>query len=232
MYSTSCTLCSCGCVHVYSYEHEGKKSVKSGLDEKGCLLTVFEIQPYTAIDSAAGCNVLPLLSGKFLLWRSMKCVYVREAERVCVHDTHMRERKREREERRRAIRGGWAIVQTACEGLVGGKAAFVRSQPPQQLPATWRTSWEKIHPAYTKFIKKDCVLKEEQPSSHSHHLLHTYKLNYTLSQNGPFTASWIISFIHMQVLPVKVKRVHWQIPLILLVTHDIDLVAVRQKRWD
>lgn len=70
-------------------------------------------------------------------------------EGVCAWHTH----EREREERRRAI-GGWAIVQTASVGLVGGKAAFVRSQPPQQLPPTWRTLCEKIHPAaHTKLIK-------------------------------------------------------------------------------
>lgn len=66
----------------------------------------------------------------------------REGGCVCVH-IHERERGGGSW---RTNREGWAIVQTAIQGLVGQKTAFVRSQPPQQLPTTWRTTCDKIHP--------------------------------------------------------------------------------------
>lgn len=53
-----------------------------------------------------------------------------------------------KERKKRVIWGGWATVQAAREGLVGRKAAFVRSQPPQQLPPTWWTLWEQNPPPH------------------------------------------------------------------------------------
>ena len=81
MYSTLCTLCSqlaaaapcmCAAEHVVrkkpgleEEEEEKEEEEEGGGGER--MQTVFEIQPYSAVDSAAGCNVLLLLSGKFLL---------------------------------------------------------------------------------------------------------------------------------------------------------------------
>lgn len=82
MYCTLCTQCSqlaaaapcmCAAEHVVrkkpgleeEEEEEGGGGGEGG--EGGRMQTVFEIQPYSAVDSAAGCNVLLLLSGKFLL---------------------------------------------------------------------------------------------------------------------------------------------------------------------
>ena len=73
-----------------------------------------------------------------------------------MHDTHTHthigrgERERESEIKEEGDPRGRAGVQTAGEGLAGGKAAFVRSRPPQQLPPTRQTSREKIHPAHAE----------------------------------------------------------------------------------
>lgn len=131
-------------VHVCCWKTLRKSQKEADWNKKGCLGS-----NHTATDSTAGCNVLPLLSGKFFLWHGMKCVSGCGSVCVCVHNTHGRERAG----RRRSIRGGWAVVQTDSEGLDGGKAAFVRSQPPQQLPPIWRTLCEKINPAHSKWMK-------------------------------------------------------------------------------
>lgn len=122
--------------------------------------------------------------------------------------------KREGEGRRRAIRGGWATVQRDSEGLAGGKAAFVRSQPPQQLPPTWQTLWEKIHPACIKLMKslvffRKCTLKSFTSSATLIHPITSFSTWVRVDRvnSGAYPAPR--STVFLDTPPVKVKRAHW-----------------------
>lgn len=60
---------------------------------------------------------------------------------------------------------GRALAERGGLGLAGAKAAFVSSQPPQQLPTTCWTLCERIRTAHTKFTlshREDHILSVRQ----------------------------------------------------------------------
>lgn len=126
----------------------GKYWEKQTENKRGRLQKVLEIQVNFEIDSTAGCNVLLLLSGKFLLWQSRQPdKYAQYTHRTHTH-IHRREGKSKGPD------GGWLFIQTAGKGLVDGKAAFMSSQPSQQ----WQESpcW---HPVSKSHAHVDATLK-------------------------------------------------------------------------
>lgn len=154
-------LCLCDLTHSHSWKWWAEQPRNSGFCAR-VLLKDFEKEPERSrLEQERVFGIQPycnwqhswLQCSPAAEWKILSMTWHEVCERVwdcvCVHNTH----ERERAGRRRSIRGGWAVVQTDSKGLDGGKAAFVRSQPPQQLPPIWRTLCEKINPAHSKWMK-------------------------------------------------------------------------------
>lgn len=128
-YSTPCALCSCA--------HE-EKARKTRLEEKGCLQTVFEIQPYTATDSAAGCNVLLRVENSCYDGAWSVCMWEWARGCVCMAHTWAREGKG----------GGWS------EGAGLSSKQLVRDWLAEKLPLWDHSPHNSFHPHGGLHVKR------------------------------------------------------------------------------